>query len=110
MHAAFKEYEDVKMRGKDDRLRCNPALDKKLPFPDYSVTLDSYDKTRGEHCLVLCEAKTPDASQTELDADNIKLPNMMKLSLDGQIRQGHSEPAVIDILVQGWKVLVFTCV
>ena len=107
LHAAFGEYEGIKIRGKGDRLSCNPALDKELLFPDYSVTIDCYDKMRGEHYLVLCETKPPGASQMELDADYIKLPNMMKLSLDRQIKQGYSEAMVIGILVQGWKVLVF---
>jgi hypothetical protein len=43
----------------------------------------------------------------ELDADCIKLPNMMELSLDRQIKQGYSEAMVIGVLEQGWKVLVF---
>ncbi|KAG0305014.1 hypothetical protein BGZ98_004678, partial [Dissophora globulifera] len=62
---------------------------------------------KGEHYLVNCEAKPPGASQMELDADYIKLPNMMKLSLDRQIKQGYSETTVIGILVQDWKVLIF---
>ncbi|KAG0019071.1 hypothetical protein BGZ82_000266 [Podila clonocystis] len=103
LHATFGEYEGIKIRGKGDRLSCNPALDKELLFPDYSVTIDCYDKMRGEHYLVLCETKPPGASQM----DYIKLPNMMKLSLDRQIKQGYSEAMVIGILVQGWKVLVF---
>ncbi|KAG0343542.1 hypothetical protein BG005_002330, partial [Podila minutissima] len=107
LHATFGQYEGIKIRGKGDRLSCNPALDKELLFPDYSVTIDCYDKMRGEHYLVLCETKPPGASQMELDADYIKLPNMMKLSLDRQIKQGYSEAMVIGILVQGWKVQVF---
>jgi hypothetical protein len=95
------------MSGKGDRLNCNPALDKELLLPDYSVTIDWYDRTKGEHYLIVCETKPPGASQLELDADYIKPPNMMKLSLDRQIKQGYSESMVIGILVQGWKVLVF---
>ncbi|KAG0294013.1 hypothetical protein BGZ97_005197 [Linnemannia gamsii] len=102
LHAAFGEYD-----GKGDRLNCNPALDKELLLPDYSVTIDWYDRTKGEHYLIVCETKPPGASQLELDADYIKPPNMMKLSLDRQIKQGYSESMVIGILVQGWKVLVF---
>ncbi|KAF9581132.1 hypothetical protein BGW38_001967 [Lunasporangiospora selenospora] len=108
LHAAFGEYEDIKIRGKGDRLSCNPALDKELLFPDYSVTIDCYDKAKGEQYLVICETKPPGASQIELDADYVKLPNMMKLSLNRQIQQGYSEAKVIGILVQGWKVLVFS--
>ncbi|KAG0325856.1 hypothetical protein BGZ99_000122, partial [Dissophora globulifera] len=59
-------------------------------------------------CIIIeAMAKPPGASRTELDADYIKLPNMMKLSLDRQIKQGYSETTVIGILVQGWKVPVF---
>ncbi|KAF9363020.1 hypothetical protein BGX34_005062 [Mortierella sp. NVP85] len=107
LHATFGGYEDTKIRGKGDHLSCNPALDKELLFPDYSVTIDCYDKMKGEHYLVICEANPPGASQMEFDADHIKLPNMMKLSLDRQIKQGYSEAMVTGIFVQGWKVLVF---
>ncbi|KAF8950603.1 hypothetical protein BGZ46_004424, partial [Entomortierella lignicola] len=107
LHAAFGEYEHAKIRGKGDRLSCNPALDNELLFPDFSITMDCYDRMKGEHYLVVCEAKPPGASQGEFDADYIKLSNMMKLSLDRQIRQGYSDGMMVGILVQGWKVLVF---
>ncbi|KAG0007748.1 hypothetical protein BGZ80_004272, partial [Entomortierella chlamydospora] len=107
LHATFGEYEGIKIRGKGDHLSCNPALDRELLYPDYSITVDCYDKTKGEHYLVICEAKPPGASQKELDADYIKLLNMMKLGLDRQIKQGYNKPAVVGFLVQGWKVLVF---
>ncbi|KAF9169883.1 hypothetical protein BGX20_009724 [Mortierella sp. AD010] len=107
LHATFGEYEGIKIRGKGDHLSCNLALDRELLYPDYSITVDCYNKTKGEHYLVICEAKPPGASQKELDADYIKLPNMMKLALDRQIKQGCNEPAVVGFLVQGWKVLVF---
>ncbi|KAF9411840.1 hypothetical protein BGZ76_005287, partial [Entomortierella beljakovae] len=107
LHATFGEYEHAKVRGKGDSLNCNPALDNELLSPDFSITMDCYDRMKGEHYLVICEAKPPFASQGEFDADYIKLSNMMKLSLDRQIRQGYSDGMVVGILVQGWKVLVF---
>ncbi|KAF9177255.1 O-acetyl-ADP-ribose deacetylase macrod1 [Haplosporangium sp. Z 11] len=107
LHAAFEEYEGIKIHGKGHHLSCNPAFNRELLFPDYSVTIDCYDKMRGEHYLVVCETKPPGASQMGFDTDYIKLPNMMKLNFDGQIKQGCSESMMIGILVQGWKVLVF---
>ncbi len=46
LYATFGEYEGVKIRGKGDRLTYNPALDKESLFPDYSVTIDCYDKVK----------------------------------------------------------------
>jgi hypothetical protein len=56
LHAAFEGYEGVNIRGKGDRLICNPALDKEVLFPDYFVTIDCYDKMKGEHYLVSLQA------------------------------------------------------
>ncbi|KAF8938220.1 hypothetical protein BGZ58_001340 [Dissophora ornata] len=92
------ELWSIKTRGKGDHLSCNPTLDKELLFPDYSVTIDF---------LVVCEAKSPGASQKELDAGYIMLPNMVKLSLDRQIIQDYSKATVFGFHVPGWKVPVF---
>jgi len=92
LHTAFGEYEGIKIRGKGDRLICNPTLDKELLFPDYSVTIDCYGMMKGEHYLVICETKPSGASHKELDADYIKLPNMMKLSLNRQYNKATAKP------------------
>ncbi|KAF9581379.1 hypothetical protein BGW38_001631 [Lunasporangiospora selenospora] len=66
-----------------------------------------YVKTLSEHYLVVVEVKPPSATQSELDDDYIKLPNLMKSALDWQINQGYSDGTVVGFLIQGWKTLVF---
>ncbi|KAF9095462.1 hypothetical protein BGX27_001282 [Mortierella sp. AM989] len=107
LHATFGELENVKLRGNGDRFGGNSSLESELLFPDFSVTQDCYDKSKGEHHVVICEAKTPNASDRELDQDYVKLANMMKLSLDKQIEQGYDDGTVVGFLIQGWKVHVW---
>jgi hypothetical protein len=106
----FGRLPDVKLRGNGDRFSCGNELDKELKFPDFSVTMDCYNRSLGEHYLVIAEVKPPSASQDEFDDDYIKLPNLMKSALDWQIAQGYGGGTVVGILVQGWNVLVFNIV
>ncbi|KAF9432553.1 hypothetical protein BGZ76_010640 [Entomortierella beljakovae] len=103
---AFGRLSGLKLRGNGDRFTCGDELDKELKFPDFSVTMDCYNKSLGEHYLVIAEVKSPSASQDELDDDHIKLSNLMKSALDWQISQGYGDGTVVGILVQGWKVFV----
>ncbi|KAF9895583.1 hypothetical protein BX616_009354, partial [Lobosporangium transversale] len=88
---AFGQLPDVKLRGNGDCFTCGDELDKELKFPDFAVTMECYRKAFGENYLAIAEVKPPSASQNELDDDFIKLPNLMKLALDHQIRQGYGD-------------------
>ncbi|KAF9897252.1 hypothetical protein BX616_005920, partial [Lobosporangium transversale] len=104
---AFGRLSGVRFRGSGDPFTCGNELDKELKFPDFSVTMDCYNASLGEHYLVIAEIKPPSASQAELDDDYIKLSNLMKSALDWQLGQGYDDGAVVGILVQGWRVSVF---
>ncbi|KAF9201106.1 hypothetical protein BGZ49_008685 [Haplosporangium sp. Z 27] len=105
--SAFGCIPDVKLRGNGDRFTCGNGLDKELKFPDFSVTMDCYNKTLGEHYLVIAEVKPPNASRDSLDDDYIKLANLMKSALHWQLSQGYDDGMVVGFLIQGWRVMVF---
>ncbi|KAF9425352.1 hypothetical protein BGZ76_003300 [Entomortierella beljakovae] len=90
----------VKLRGNGDQFSGNSYLESELLFPDFSITQDCYDRGKGEHYVVICEAKPPITSDRELEQGYIKLANMMKLSLDKQIEQGYDDSTVEGFLFE----------